>query len=104
MDSHLVYAAKMDRGESITGLVPTLEIDIRKDGNGLVLIDITAKVTDELVQFVTSLGGVIVYRSNAFNSLTARVPMQSIETIATRQEVIFINRGLTAKHAGIHCQ
>src|SRR5436853_7892014 len=50
MDSHLIYGAKMGRGERITSDVITLEENLNRDARGLVLVDIHGKINDAILK------------------------------------------------------
>jgi hypothetical protein len=90
IDSQLLYAIKMRRGESIAKSVPRLSADVGADDAGLVTVDITAIIDDHLLD---SLKGMSVEVSNVFreyNSLRAVVSLEQIETIASFSQVRFI--------------
>ena len=57
IDSQLLYADKMRRGEPIAEGVPTLRVNLDKDDQGRILVDIKADVTDALLQYIKTLAG-----------------------------------------------
>ena len=57
IDSQLLYADKMRRGVPIAEGVPTQRVDLDKDDQGRVLVDIKADVTDALLQYIESWAG-----------------------------------------------
>ncbi len=90
IDSQLLYAAKMRRGEKIAKNVQTLSVDVGADDAGSVTVDITAIVDDQLLD---SLRGMDVKVSNVFrehNTLRAVVSLEQLETIASLSQVRFI--------------
>jgi hypothetical protein len=90
IDSQLLYAIKMRRGETIAKSVPKLSVDVGADDAGLVTVDITAIIDDQLLD---SLRGMKVEVSSVFpeyNTLRAIVLLEQIETIAGFSQVRFI--------------
>ena len=90
IDSKLWYAIKMDRKEPIAAGVPTLETDIKKGDDGLVAVEITGLPTPEVLQAIKNQGGLIVFSSKAYSSITARLGLQHIEAIAALPAIKFI--------------
>ncbi len=90
IDSQLLYALKLRRGESIAKGVPTLAVDVGADDAGQVTVDITAIIDDQLLD---SLRGMSVEVSNIYpqyNSLRAIALLEQLETIASLTQVRFI--------------
>lgn len=90
IDSQLLYAIKMRRGETIAKSVPKLSVDVGADDAGLVTVDITAIIDDQLLD---SLRGMKVEVSQVFpqyNSLRAIAFLEQLETIAGFSQVRFI--------------
>ncbi len=103
IDSQLLYAAKENRGERLTNEVDTLEVNVNADERGLVPVDIKANVTRGLLKSIVKLGGEIVFASELYHSVTARVPLQALEQIAASEDVNFIypaDRGRTNRFSG----
>src|SRR6266496_5300408 len=90
LDSQLIFAAKQNRGEAITSELRTLDVNLNTDSKGLVPIDIKAVVSNNLIDTITGLGGEITFVAKQYRSVTARVPLQAIESIAGLNEVQFI--------------
>src|ERR1044071_9895937 len=57
LDSNLLAAIKMNRGEAIAMNAPALRPDVKLDAEGKVLVDITAKVTTGLLEQIKASGG-----------------------------------------------
>ncbi|HEY6122908.1 MAG TPA: hypothetical protein VIV66_23335, partial [Pyrinomonadaceae bacterium] len=90
IDSQLLYAAKQNRGEAITADLSTLEVNVNVDEKGFVPVDIQANLTRELLKSIVKLGGEIVFSSQQFHSVTARLPLSALEQIAASEDVKFI--------------
>ena len=90
MSSDLIYENRMRRGEAITPAVPALRTGVAVSPDGSVLVDLSADVTDALVNAITAVGGTVVSRVAQFDSLRARLPMVEVETIAGRPDVSFV--------------
>ena len=98
LNSQLWYAIKMDRGEAVTNEVPVLSVNVNRDNTGKVTIEISAQVTDALLQEIKNAGGEIVFQSVQFNSVTARIPLQALEQVASLPEVKSISPYLPPQH------
>jgi hypothetical protein len=92
MDSQLVYAAKTAQGAQITSLVSSLVLPpgARPDAQGFFLLDITANVSADLLNAIRTLGGQVIVSVPQFNSIRARIPAGTLETIAGRSDVAFV--------------
>lgn len=90
IDSQLLYADKMRRGESIAPGVATLRADLDKDAEGRVEVDIAAKVTEELLRKITNTGGKVVNSFAQLQAIRAWMPLAQIEPLADREGVQFI--------------
>jgi uncharacterized protein (TIGR03437 family) len=90
MDSHLVHAAKISRGEAVHPDFPRPpgEIEaVRLDARNYVEVDITADVTPDLLDFIRALGGEVVNSFAEYRSIRARMALQTVERVAGRDEV-----------------
>src|SRR4051812_11498551 len=63
MSSVLLQAVRESRGQKLAQGVPLEPADIKKDEAGLILVDITAEVSDTLLANIVALGGQIVFPS-----------------------------------------
>src|SRR5260370_27012954 len=61
------------------------------DENNNVVVDITAPVTDKLLQQMSSAGALILYSAPALRSIRAIIPPGQMENIAASPDVIFIS-------------
>lgn len=90
IDSNLLYAAKMRRGELITSRVPTLEVNVGDNGNGIVTVDISADVSPKLLARFREMGAYIESSWVQYHTLRASVSLDRLEDIAALPEVRFI--------------
>jgi Subtilase family/Proprotein convertase P-domain len=92
MDSQLLFALKARRGEPMTAggevrsLRSAVEID-KVDEKDQVLVDIKADVNKELIVTIKRLGGEIAYVSDKPRAVRARVPLDSLEELASLQAI-----------------
>jgi hypothetical protein len=90
IDSQLIYAAKMHRGESIAAGIQTLEVEVGADAAGMLTVDISASIDDQLLASLRRMG--ITY-SNVFpqyHALRAVASLDQLEAIASLSQVRFI--------------
>src|SRR6266566_6206299 len=57
MESQLIHALKKQRGEAFAAGAPELQLDVKLEPGGQVLVDINAHVTPELLGLVAQGGG-----------------------------------------------
>ena len=87
MDSHLVFAAMQERhAPEVQAFAAALTPPARTP-SGKVLVDIKAMVSDALLAEIKNLGGEVIYPSSRWGTIRAAVPLQGIETLASRAEV-----------------
>jgi hypothetical protein len=90
IDSQLLYAIKMRRGEKIADYVQSLSIEVGADDAGLVTVDISALVDDQLLNDLRGMGIGVSNVFPKYNSLRAVVLLEQLETIAGFNQVRFI--------------
>src|SRR6266705_913029 len=90
IDSQLLYAMKMRRGESITTAVQTLTVDVGADAAGSLTVDITALIDDQLLRRLEGMGIQISNVFPQYHSLHAKTSLDQLETIAGFPQVRFI--------------
>jgi hypothetical protein len=96
IDSQLLYADKMRRGVPIADGVPVQRVDLDRDDQGRILVDIKADVTDSLLQYIKTLGGNVVNDFPQYQAIRAGVPLANIEDLAARTEVKFVEPAVRA--------
>lgn len=91
MDSQLVYASKQKSGKAIAAGVTDLQPAVTYGKDGLVRVDIRTKATGPIAGMVTSLGGVVEGSYAHSDSVIARMPIESVESLAGNDDVVFIS-------------
>jgi hypothetical protein len=89
----LLYAHRESLGRAmVQGLGPLRRIANRAgvDGDGMVVVDIRAHVTDGLLQAIVDQGGAVLSSQPAFDAVRARVSIRRVEALAAFPEVRFI--------------
>ncbi len=97
MDSQLIYAAKQLRGVPIAAGVTNLQIHVRYETDGRMLIDVNGAVTKDVVAVIEAAGGTVVSRFPKFRTLRALLPIGQIETVAALGDVRSIRRPAMAE-------
>ncbi len=90
MDSRLIYASKMGRGERVAIGVDTLDVGLDIDEEGKVIIDITAEVNASLLSKLKIAGAKIITSVPQYRTVQVRVSIDAVETIANYPEVIYV--------------
>src|SRR5262245_36391071 len=99
MDTQLVYELKMDRGESIADGIRSLDTDVPVTDEGKAVVDITAAVSDGLLEQLRGNGADII--SVHEGSVRASVPIESLEAIAALTDVKFVQPKQDSMTSGI---
>jgi len=84
--------------------VPTQRVDVDKDGDGRVLVDIKADVTDALLQYIRTLGGNVVNDFPQYHAIRAGIPLASVENVASRSDVRFVGPAVRAVNNSVDSQ
>jgi len=90
IDSQLLFAEKMRQGFPIAVGVTRLDVDLEKDEQGRIEVDITAMVTAELIASISGAGGRVINSFTQSQTVRAWLPLNNIEALASRAEVRFI--------------
>lgn len=90
ISSQLIYAAKMQKGEAISTLAPTLSVDIETTDEGLVTVDIAAVVDKKLLSKLREMGVKVISSSVQYHTVRAEVSLNQLEGIANLPQVKFI--------------
>ncbi len=92
MDSQLIYAARENHRLAAVSRAPQLRADVRLEADGRVKVDIRAVVTATLLQQITNSGGQVISLFPSLHRIEALLPLSAIESLAARNDVIFIQR------------
>jgi Subtilase family len=90
LDSNLLYAARQSRGVDVAPGVRSLATGIRVDVRNATVVDVTAFVSDALLQRLQKLGAEVLDVHRVAKSVRARVPVDALETIAGDPSVVFV--------------
>jgi hypothetical protein len=90
IDSQLLYADKMRRGEPIAEGVSTQRLNLDRDNQGRILVDIKAEVTQSLLKSIADLGGNLINSYPEYRAIQAAIPLSEIENLAAQKKVAFI--------------
>ncbi|HEY2461439.1 MAG TPA: S8 family serine peptidase [Candidatus Acidoferrum sp.] len=101
IDSNVLYTIRMLRGEAPAPGVASLDTGIDLDDNDNVVVDITANVSQKLLQQLKDAKALILYSNPGYRAIRAVVPSQQIEGIAASPDVTFVGRKQEALLSGI---
>ena len=96
ISSQLLYAIKKKAGDSIFNKLPEFKTTLSTEENGMVLVDIKATVTPELLALIEELGGEVVNSFAEYDAIRARMPVEDIETLAERPDIVSIREAVKA--------
>ena len=90
MDSQLIYELKMRRGDAIADGVRTLKTDVQYDSEGIMTLDLKARVSDALLNQLKTDGADVVSFVSEYNTIRIKAPVGKIEAIAALPDVMFV--------------
>ena len=93
LDSQLWYALQASRGQTLSGVseVYATAVDtVQSDDAGLTRVDISANISDDLLNQIAALGGSVSYSSAQDQMIHATVPLAVLETLAANPDVVHI--------------
>lgn len=90
LDSQLLLELRRRRGHPVARAVPGLATAIETDAEGGTLVDIRADISAALVSRIEAVGGTVFGQHPRYRSIRARVPLDSLETLAAEASVQFI--------------
>ena len=94
LDSQLLLELRRRRGHPVARTVPGLSTGIETDPDGTTLVDIRADVTNALLSRIQALGGTVFNQHPRYRAIRARLPLESLETLAADASVQFIRPAL----------
>jgi len=97
IDSQLIYALKQRSNAWKSAGLPALEIVLRYDSRGRVLIDVKGTVTSGYLTLIAAEGGTVVSSAERFNFVRAWVPLESVRTLAAPTNVKFVSPAAEAE-------
>lgn len=90
LDSQLLYALKMRRGEEVAPGIRQLSVRVETDPKARTVVDITAIVGGTLLEDIEALGAEIISVHALYHSVRANVPLDRLEELAAQPQVRFI--------------
>jgi uncharacterized repeat protein (TIGR01451 family) len=100
IDSQLLYAMKLERGDHVGAAVPSLKAESINPEDGKVVVDISCQLGGYLLEDIGALGGEVLNVVPGYNSVRARVPLDQLEAIARHPQVVFIQPKQEGSNAG----
>jgi hypothetical protein len=91
INSQILYAYKMQGGRSLTPELTSLRTGVKKDAKGNIETEITADVSDQLLNTLTGMGCLIKSSSEKYSNIRATIPLDKVEQIAALKEITYIN-------------
>ncbi|MDA1183289.1 MAG: hypothetical protein O2930_01425 [Acidobacteria bacterium] len=88
--SSQLLMAMAERADAPGGALRGAGVDV--DPEGRVLVDIDATVTDELLDSIVMMKGIVVNSFPGYDAVRARVPLDQLESLAEREDVRFIRQ------------
>ncbi|MBV8856050.1 MAG: S8 family serine peptidase [Acidobacteria bacterium] len=90
IDSQLLYATKMSRGESIAPGVQSVALAVDEVSAGRVVVDITAKLDDAFFETLSANGARVLVAVPGYDSARVEVGLDRLEAIAALPQVRYI--------------
>src|SRR5262245_24963880 len=90
IDSQLLYAGRMRRGQDIAPGVRSLQIKVAEDRDDRVVVDITAVFNRTLIEDLAARGAEIISAYPQYRSVRASVQLDQLEAIASLPAVRFV--------------
>ncbi len=90
IDSQLIYAARQKATGIVHAAAPKLQPSLRAEADGRIKVDIKGTVTPGLLAAIQAAGGTIISSLPSYHVLLAVLPVESVEALAARDEVLFI--------------
>jgi Calx-beta domain/Domain of unknown function (DUF4214) len=90
INSQLLYALKRRNNDPAMASLKSLVIGADVDANGRTLVDITANVSDSLLNTLKAGGATIMDSLPEYRSVRAEISLDSLEAIAASPDVIYI--------------
>ncbi|HMF57616.1 MAG TPA: S8 family serine peptidase, partial [Pyrinomonadaceae bacterium] len=92
ISSRLLYASRMQRGQAIAAGIQRMDVGVTADDAGRVAVDISAEVDNALLNTLEGMGVQIVRTYPQYHRISAKAPLDQLETIAGLSQVHFIGQ------------
>jgi hypothetical protein len=90
LDSAILYSERMLQGREAAPGIPFLDTAIELDGKDRLAVDISAAVSQTLVDRLKQVGVLVLESHPNYNAIRARIPANKVEEIAAWPEIRFI--------------
>jgi hypothetical protein len=87
IDSSLLMAVKRQQGDAIFHRLPDFRVSATPTEEGLIEVDLRARVDDGLLAAIEATGGSIVNSHPRYRAVRAWIPLHAVETIAALPQV-----------------
>jgi len=87
LSSDLLLSSRAERCRALGHAVPATRSPIRIDEDGLTLVDLKTKVTEDLLTRIRDLEGIVVNSFPQHDTMRARLPMARLEALAESPDV-----------------
>jgi hypothetical protein len=91
IDSNLLDTMRMSKGEMVAEGIATIQTGIKVEADGRTTVDIIADVSNELLDQIRNFGGEVLTSFPEYHEVRARLPLSSLEVLASLDDVRFIN-------------
>src|SRR5215472_7463475 len=92
MDSALAFASVGQKSPAMVSAFSTAMPRLATTTTGKVVVDVHGTVSPALAQAIKNAGGDVLYSSTRWNSIHAALPLAGIDAIASRSDVVRINK------------
>ena len=90
IDSQLLIESKLRRGDPIGREIPSLRLNVETDEQNKLELVVTAHIDQKLLTELSRMGIVVKASFPQYNSLTVRMSLDQMETVAALEQVRFI--------------
>lgn len=97
IDSRLLQALKQQQGKKTGNGINAEPVNVNADSKGNLEVDMTADVTDSLINRIKNAGGQIIYPSKQYHTIRAKINLAIVAKIAAYPEVKFIEPAAVAQ-------
>jgi hypothetical protein len=97
LDSQLIFAARLKATGVVHPAASKLRPSLTAETDGRIKVEIKGTVTPELLVAIQAAGGKIISSLPGYHVLQALIPVENLETIAARADVVFIRPAQKAR-------
>ena len=90
VNSHLLHAERVRRGEPVADGVVLRQSAVEVDPGGMVTVDVRVDVTRDVLDRIDALGGSVINSVPKYRAIRARLPLAAVETLAELEAIQWI--------------